>query len=134
MEKQCFKCKKIKNIDDFYKHPQMDDGHLGKCKTCAKNDVAKNRKDKIDYYREFDRRRGSRQPRSYLRKWRKENPDKYAAHMILNNGIRNGSVERGDCERCGSGENIHGHHKDYSEPLNVNWLCAVCHKEEHPRQ
>lgn len=37
--KVCFKCGKEKILDDFYKHPQMGDGHLGKCKECNKKDT-----------------------------------------------------------------------------------------------
>lgn len=38
--KVCFKCRVEKAIDDFYKHPKMADGHLGKCKECTKLDVS----------------------------------------------------------------------------------------------
>lgn len=48
--------------------------------------------------------------------------------------------EVGHCERCGSTEYLHGHHKEYyadnldkaANPDNIEVLCSVCHGIEHP--
>lgn len=34
--KTCFKCKKEKTLDAYYKHSEMKDGHLNKCIDCTK--------------------------------------------------------------------------------------------------
>lgn len=133
MEKKCFKCGEVKSLSDFYKHKGMKDGHLNKCKMCNKEDVKKNRDKNIDYYREYDRGRGCRQSPEYFCSWKKSNPIKRAAHMILHAHLKSGKVKKKyNCEECGiKHEKIHGHHDDYALPLSVRWLCPSCHKLWH---
>lgn len=40
------------------------------------------------------------------------------------------------CQNCGvsaTNRELDGHHEDYSKPLEVIWLCRICHKKEHNR-
>ena len=131
--KECFKCGELKPLTEFYKHSKMKDGHLNKCKDCTRNDVKSNRDNNLDYYREYDRKRGNRQSKEDTRSYRARNPVKWAAHIMVNNRVKNGTLSKPDCcEECGSNElGIHGHHDDYAKPLDVRWLCPSCHKAWH---
>ncbi len=69
-------------------------------------------------------------------RWLEANADKRAAHVILGNAVRRGDVKRPSlCEKCNqppTGEKgLHGHHDDYTKPLDVVWLCAKCHVQHH---
>ena len=62
-EKRCFKCDNAKPLTDFYKHKEMADGHLNKCKECTKSDVQENYRKRRDYYRAYDQVRNQREER-----------------------------------------------------------------------
>lgn len=135
--KVCFKCGVLKPLSDFYKHAEMKDGHLNKCKTCTKRDVSQHRCENIEKVRGYDRNRPNKVERNRdgvlrTKQYRLENPLKYAAHVLFNNAIRDGFVERQYvCEKCNSNKHIVAHHPDYKKPLVVMWLCEVCHKAWH---
>lgn len=132
--KTCFKCEKIKEISDFYRHAQMGDGRLNKCKECAKADVKKHREENIESVREYDRKRGNRQSKSYTAEYRGKNPKKYKAHIMIGNALKSGKINKPiGCESCGSVFSVHGHHDDYDKPLDVRWLCSACHSQWHAK-
>lgn len=133
--KVCFKCNVEKPLDEFYKHPAMDDGHVGKCKECNKKDVRENRAKKLDHYREYDKGRFGTPSRTAtrnasLRSFRAKNPEKNRAHAAVSRALRSGKLIKGPCEKCGA-ENVDAHHDDYSKPLDVRWLCRRHHLIEH---
>jgi hypothetical protein len=41
IKKVCFRCNTEKELTEYYKHKQMGDGHLNKCKDCTKKDSSK---------------------------------------------------------------------------------------------
>lgn len=137
MKKKCFKCSRVKSLCDFYGHKKMADGHLGKCKECTKVDATANRSKNLDRIRAYDRDRGKLPHRIKLnvestKKRRRRRPLQYAAHTLLGNAVRDGRITKSKtCTKCGSGGRINGHHKDYCKPLDVMWLCTICHKRQH---
>lgn len=133
--KQCFKCKTVKPLNEFYKHKEMKDGHLGKCKECQKKDVKDRYRDPLSREKilAYERKRASDPLRKkmayeYVKRMRARNPEKYKARQKVSNSIRNGSIKKGKCEMCGD-PNTEAHHTDYSKPLEVMWLCRKHHME-----
>ena len=58
--------------------------------------------------------------------WQKKNPEKVKAHQIVREAIKDGTLQMKPCQRCGDWP-VQAHHPDYSQPLNVWWLCPKCH-------
>jgi hypothetical protein len=136
MGKKCFKCGKILSLDKFYSHSRMKDGHLNKCIDCAKKDSVNARNSRIEHYREYDRERykkdANRKKNGTIttKIFREKNPSKYEAQNKVNNAIRDGRLIKQPCIICGN-KKSHGHHEDYSKPLEVLWLCAEHHSMIH---
>jgi hypothetical protein len=133
--KRCFRCGKEKDISEFYKHPAMGDGHLGKCKNCTRRDVRENYDLKFEYYREQNREKFKQsltngKAAEWQRKRRASNVERYHANCAVSNALRDGRLVKQPCEVCGSTD-VQAHHDDYSKPLEVRWLCFVHHRELH---
>ena len=68
----------------------------------------------------------------YRQRWTRANKHKRRAHSIVAVAVKNGRISRpANCQECGNvgtGGRIFGHHDDYSKPLDVRWLCGVCHR------
>ena len=145
--KTCFKCHQTKPLDEYYRHSAMGDGHLNKCKECTKNDAEARRaiktKDPVWVACELVRHRakaakyramGHVGPRNNKSNhiWRAKNPEKRSAHAQVSQALRAGVLRKTPCVVCGD-VRVHGHHEDYTKPLDVIWLCSACHGRAHRR-
>jgi hypothetical protein len=137
--KPCIRCFRVLPLTEFYVHPQMRDGHLNACKACVKLGVRlwhrRTAKDRSDYEKQ---RAGHAGRRAYQlaaqADYRRRNPDKYKARTAVNNAVRDGRLTRRPCAGCGATDNVQAHHENYSRPLDVRWLCFICHREGEHRQ
>lgn len=133
--KTCFVCGKALPIDDFYRHPMMADGHLGKCKECCKKQAHGYRRARLDHWREYDRNRfqtPERKAAAYetTKKLRQLYPEKNRARYLVGKALKKGELQRQPCAICGATK-VEAHHRDYSKPLDVVWLCRSCHFKIH---
>lgn len=137
-------CKVCGAIDDllFYKSINVY------CKEHWKERVRKNRVKNIEHYRSFDKMRASIPHRVSMRKeyskteqgriahlrakkaWAARNPERIAATRAVQYAVHIGKIKKLPCFICGEQE-VEGHHPDYSQPLQVVWLCEYHHKELH---
>lgn len=133
--KQCFKCQTVMPLTEFYKHAQMADGYLNKCKKCTKKDSFEHRIKNIERIREYDRIRSKNSDRMKIAYeisavWRQADKRRMQCHNAVTRAVRKGTLIRLPCIRCGAEKSL-AHHENYDEPLNVMWLCQPCHKQRH---
>ena len=135
--KKCFKCQHVKPITEFYRHPSMADGHLNKCKFCAKVDSAIQRAKNDEGRLAYERQRARTEQRRALRRrtvaaYRRKYPERTAAYNAVARAIRMGKLLKPSrCQGCERAADLKAHHEDYSQKLDVIWLCARCHLHHH---
>ena len=116
--KVCFNAES-KSLEYYYankeecqaKHREWAEKNRGRCRKYGR-----------DHYR---------RTRAVRLRYRHENrdPQKERAHDAVRRALRNGTLVRRPCQGCGG--MAESHHKDYSKPLEVTWLCSSCHKRLH---
>jgi hypothetical protein len=70
---------------------------------------------------------------NYTKIWRGRNPEKYNAHKLVQKALRDGILIKENCLVCNN-DKTQAHHKEYSKPLEVIWLCSKCHMKEHVKE
>lgn len=151
IQRCCSKCKQCKPIEEFRKNKIKKYGRSCVCKLCAnlagkirrEANPNKYRAKDIDRYWNNKKRRAQSlesAKRSYRVKYdngtiHKRDPQREMASRVLRYHVRNGLIQKPDkCEQCSRRcrkRLIHGHHSDYNKPLDVRWLCWLCHHKLH---
>lgn len=118
--KACKKCGRILALECFRRRSDVSSGHRNECRECsrAKDRVREQRPQRKEWRRGYQR--------GYV--WR--NPEKYRAHQLVWYATSDGRLKRLPCAVCGS-ERVDAHHRDYSKPLDVVWLCREHHRMVH---
>lgn len=115
--KICARCNVSRNSSEFYVDKRT--GALRSwCKICQSHIM---KQWKLD---------NSERASGVVREWRRNHQDGMIAHELVRRALRSGAVKREPCEVCGN-KKSHGHHDDYSKPLDIRWLCSKHHAEQH---
>jgi len=150
-KRKCWSCKKHLSLDKFGACKTLPLGREYRCKECgaaARKKYYKKNRDIIlarnKKWRDNNRNKCNEQNRRYNSKFPEKSknsyikyttkfPEKRKAIEKLKNAIRAKKIKRPSvCEFCKKPNHIiHGHHEDYNKPLDVIWLCPLCHSRIH---
>ena len=139
MKQHCKECRELKNISDYYSHPQWKNWVLWRCKECIKRWRKTDKELKMARIRDKKRSNSTerlKQLNNQCKKYRSKYPEKYKAHWIVNNYFRYHLEDRPKhCSNCNTipSENkwIVMHHEDYNKPREIIALCKLCHSWYH---
>lgn len=134
--KKCSKCGRILPSDQFNKNKNSKDGLQHRCRQC---------------FSEYNKARYANNPEKFkadVKRYKEENPEsclktriktcmKNPTHMnasrVVEAALKAGAIKNpGVCFGCGcdaSEHRIEAHHRDYTKPLEVIWLCTPCHRQ-----
>ncbi len=151
--KRCASCGETKPLGDFYREAKARDGRHSYCKECSRARARESKPDPerraatLRRWREDNPERIAEHARKHrraappekaaaaARRHRARHPIKARARHALHKAVETGRIRKptrcGGCSKPFESHLLHGHHADYSKPLNVEWLCRACHLAEH---
>jgi len=134
---QVVKTETMKNINEEI--------YCSKCKTTVGDFIVAAKGNNKDYYyclpckaergRKYSKGIGRVKAYKIVRDYALKNKEKVSAWAKVKRALKMGvMVKPSICSNCGSEKKsrfLQGHHRDYSKPLDVLWLCARCHISKH---
>lgn len=149
-EKVCIACHESKPLTDYYLRENGTPRTA--CKVCYRKKCREKgydncrtlqsirQKQAKDRRKRFLLRQGGlhRRQKKYksncaaVSQWRKMHPEVHKAYIAVREAVKSGKLVRPpSCSVCGRAAKCHAHHDDYSKPLDVKWVCHLCHVNIH---
>lgn len=119
--KFCEGCKRNLPLKLWRKDKRMKIGVQSKCKKCRNRQNYDRLKNKPEYKKKHNER-----TKRSLEKY----PEKARARFKVRDALIRGDLIKCRCRVCDKLK-VQAHHKDYSKPLDVIWLCQQHHNEIH---
>jgi len=136
----CTRCGRWFAIDGFYRDNRAKKwGIRGVCKEChSRISIETRDKDKARLRaREWQEKSRYRHRPEVIERERNRSKVRNKTleakcRFIANRAIKQGVLVRPNfCPVCGGKEKIEAHHDDYFRPLEVKWMCPLCHAKYH---
>lgn len=117
--KVCSKCGRKLPISEFHADKRKKYGVGSECREC-----------KAKYRKENKGKLLATQKERRKRKKQELKPKKKAWNKVYY-ALKTGKITKPNkCELCGDNErDIQAHHKDYSKPFDITWVCQKCHSK-----
>lgn len=131
--KVCYRCKVEKPVTAFGLQTKGVGGRNTYCRQCRSEMYFENHKVELERSRKNHQNRykngkATQGAKDYL----KRNPEVSAARWKTQNAILRGDLVRPKkCPVCKKKTTVEAHHDDYKKPLDVRWMCKLCHRAYH---
>lgn len=112
--KKCQKCLEVKDIGEFY---------------ILRN--WRNPSSNVYFHRSYCKGCWYERSKPYAKKSLEKNVFKNRCRALSRKAIKEGILVKSPCEVCGTENDVHVHHEDYTKPLEVSWLCRSHHEQLH---
>jgi len=133
----CSKCGVKQRLEDFYPSSMHKEGRKPECKKCNNERgraYVKANKEKRKAWRRQHYLKNLSREKEAAKQYHLTHKDGHRAHAKVGYATRAGHLTPKPCEVCGTIDDVHAHHDDYSKPLDVRWLCRSHHLRLHARQ
>jgi alpha-beta hydrolase superfamily lysophospholipase len=125
IDKHCRMCKQTKPLSEFYFKGKVY-GYSSRCKVCLRSVQNKWREKNPEYNKEYAADHRIRVDPALRPRF--DAPEKVKARNTVAYAKKIGQlIPSPFCLLCWDVCTVEAHHQDYSNPLEVVWLCSPCH-------